>query len=498
MRGEQFLRIMAVAPLALLVGVGCGGEDTQGQQVTDQPACEAGTFPDAPDGVASVLHVSAVCPAEGADGSAAHPYPTISAALAEAAAGAAILIAPGTYAENLQIAQDIMLIGSSDPMSPEAAVAIIQAPAEHAISVTAGEGVILRGLRVAQPSGSGLLVRGGAVTLEGSSIEGAAPSADGSMGSGVIAVDDGSIILQNSAVTGAAGIGVHVSGARAIILQSTIRGCAGPGIRIDQAMEEVRIEGSTIEANTQMGVGVFSSRAIILQNIIKDTQTDAADIGDGVLAASLVDGSGNLLEPADIELDGNEISGSGRVGVLCAAGTRGIILQNNTIGQNGNLAPFGAGVWLQGGAGGVQGNLIQGNTLTGNKFVGIGMTGETHGIILQNNAVSGTSLGTTFSGPDEIDVGDGIGLFSSASAQILGNTVSGNGRFGLILDQADGAVTSVEGNTFEGNDQYGIILQNQPNAPATSNNSFQGNLVGDVSAVPEGTYGVRVDAFSTN
>jgi parallel beta-helix repeat protein len=473
---------------------GCSGEDPG---VAVDPGCNAGTYPAAPDGAASLLHVSAACPAELADGTAGHPYTTITEALTKATPGAAILVAPGTYTENLTISQDVAVIGTSNVTSPSAADVVINAPAEHAILVTKGEKVTLQGLRVASATGTGILVQGASVTVDGCAVENTKVGGGGVVGSGagVVSTGDGSIILQNSAITGAAGMGIYVGSAKAIILQSTIRGSGGPGIRLDKTTDQVRIEGSTIEENTQMGIGVFSSRAIILQSVVKNTKVDAGSIGDGVVVASTADAA---MKPSDIEMSDTEITGNARVGLLCAGGTRAIILQNNTIQGNGLPATFGAGIWIQGGAGGVEGNLIDGNTISGNKFVGLGMTGDTHGIILQNNMVTGTVLGSTFLGVETIDVGDGIGVFKGASAKLLGNTVQANARIGLILDEASGATTVIQKNTFQDNDQYGIILQNQAMAPDTSDNTFKGNVLGDTSSVSAGTFGVRVDGFSVN
>ncbi len=124
--------------------------------------------------------------------------------------------------------------------------------------------------------------------------------------------------------------------------------------------------------------------------------------------------------------------------MLCGLGAGGIILQNNTITGSAASAPFGAGIWLQEGAGGVAGNVIKNNQITAGKFVGLGLTGDTHGIILQGNTVSGTTLGSTFVGVSEVMIGDGLNVFAGASATITGNTLHQNGRAGLILDAGGG------------------------------------------------------------
>lgn len=494
MRRKSVLQALIVAHACALAS--CGEENQT--SVTSDPPCRTDIYPAAPDGASALVHVSAACPAVGADGSAAHPFPTIMEALPRAAAGAAILIAPGTYTENLTISQEVALVGSSDPTSPEAAAAVIEAKGEHAIKVTGDKKVTLRGLRVVKAVGTGIWVRKAPVTIEGCSIEGISVTTPDASGYGVASTDDASIILQNSAVTRAGGTGVYVGSAQAIILQSTIHGSGGPGVRIDRSTGQVRIEGSTIEDSTQIGIGVFSSRAIILQNVIKGTKLDSAGIGDGVNIAS-GDENGVPQGPADVELSGNEITNNARVGVLCAAGARGIILQNNAVDQNGSIAQMGAGIWLQQGAGDApenSKNIIEGNTIFSNRFVGIGMVGDTHAIILQNNIISGTKAHSVFVGTELIEGGDGIGIFSSASAQLLENKLEKNGRFGLILDKANGAATTIKGNTFQDNDEYGIILQNQMSAPATTDNIFQGNTLGDMSSVSAGTFSVNTSDFA--
>jgi parallel beta-helix repeat protein len=84
----------------------------------------------------------------------------------------------------------------------------------------------------------------------------------------------------------------------------------------------------------------------------------------------------------------------------------------------------------------------------------------------------------TFDGPVEIEIGDGIDLFNRASAAMKGNIVTENGRFGLIVDNADVSATTLENNTFNDNVEYGIILQNQDGQLDISINVTVGNVLG--------------------
>jgi parallel beta-helix repeat protein len=475
-------------------------------------ACADGKYPAAPAGASDVVYVSAACPADGADGTADHPYPTIGDAASKAKAGATVLVAAGTYKEQLAITRDLTILGevTKGAMGADGAI-ILQSPEPYAVTVGPGATATIQGFRIEDAQGIGVWASGGSVTVDGCSIAGTtlytAPKSTVASGFGVLASEDGAIILQDSAVTGSAlgGVlltgapmmGATVNGASGSIVSSDVSHNKGYGVRVDQASGMVTIQDSTLSANVGFGIGVFSSGAIILQNHIEDTALDASGIGDGLITGANVVGGVPVPIPSSIRATGNTITGSGRVGALCAAGAGGIILQDNTISGSAAAAPFGAGVWLQQGAGAMAGNKIVGNTLSANRFVGLGLTGDTGGIILQNNTVTGTTLGSTFVGLGQVSIGDGISVLDGASAQITGNTVSQNGRFGLILD-GEGSATSIQNNVIEDNDKYGIILQNQPAMPpATSSNTYSGNKVGNTDTVAPGTYGIDASDFAT-
>ena len=263
------------------------------------------------------------------------------------------------------------------------------------------------------------------------------------------------------------------------------------GVRLDGASAPVTVEDCTLTGNTSFGIGAFSSGAIILQNQVRDTVADAQGAADGVVAAQNDDGQGNVGAASAITVKDNAISGSGRVGILCGAGAGGIILQDNQIQGAAATAAFGAGIWLQQGAGGVAGNVIEMNTVSGSRFVGVGLSGDTHGIILQNNTISGTTAGTTFAGVQEVSIGDGINAFGGATAGISGNTITGSARYGVVLD-AVGAALSLGGNTIEKSDQNAIILQNQADQPAIGANSFLGNGTDGLTTIGAGEQAVGI------
>lgn len=473
---------------------GCGAGESE--------ACQSSAYPAAPDGATSLVHVSSACSGEGADGTIEHPYAKISDAVNAVPKGSSVLIAPGTYAESLQIKQDIALVGSSDGTKPEQAGAIVQPPTGSGVTVD-GATVLIRGLAIESAAHSGIAVHGGSVTVEGCRVTGT--KLDGAdFGHGVSVSSNGSIILQHNAISGSAGAGVFVRDSAAIILQNEIDKSEVSGVRLEHASSEVRVEHNTLTNNAQAGISVYSSRAIILQNTIHDTRLDANGFGEGIAVSDLLDTTTMMsLGPSDITVKDNELVGTARVGILCLGPmARGIILQHNIITGSGavaakdNHAIGAAGVWLQGGAGSGAGSVIDSNTITGSSFFGLGLSGDTHAIILQNNAVKNTALASAFSGAQQFMVGDGITMSDGASAQITANNASGNGRFGIIVDAAKGTATTISGNEFNDNDQYGIILQNQPSAPDTTNNTTTGNKVGKEQLNPAVPYPMLWKSFA--
>jgi hypothetical protein len=466
-------------------------------------ACAGEKYPAAPAGASETVYVSASCSASGADGTADHPYATIGEAVSKAKAGAAVLVAAGTYKEQLTIDQSMTIAGevTAGSQGDDGAI-ILQSPAPYAITVGTGATVTLEGFQVTGAQGVGIWAKGGSVTASGCKIEDTSSYTDKMVtsGYGILASDNGAIILQDSTITGSAlggalfsGVGGSVAGATGKISGSNVSHNHGYGVRLDQTSSPVTIEKSTLTANVGFGVGAFSSGAIILQNQIEDTALDAMGSADGIVTGSNM----GVSIPSSVDAEDNHITGSGRVGVLCAAGAGGIILQNNTVSGSGASAPFGAAIWLQQGAGPGAGNLIKGNTLSANKFVGLGLTGATGGIKLDANTITGTTLGSTFVGLNQVSIGDGINVFEGASAMITNNIVSQNGRFGMILDAED-ASTSIVMNRFLDNDQYGIILQNQPAMPpSTANNTIMGNKAGATQTVAAGTYGINQSDFAT-
>lgn len=111
------------------------------------------------------------------DGSAAHPYGTIQAAISASASNDTVVVAPGTYAETLTVAHPLTLLGPNAGKDPNTAArgaeAVIVPPTDNAAG------------------GIGVLVTASNVTIDGLTLEGKNPALTGALNaaSGVTNVD---------------------------------------------------------------------------------------------------------------------------------------------------------------------------------------------------------------------------------------------------------------------------------------------------------------------
>jgi hypothetical protein len=241
-------------------------------------------------------------------------YPTIQAGINAAAPGDTVLVAPGTYVENIDF------LGKAITVTSEAGAEttlIDGNQADPVVKFVSGEGraSVLAGFTV----------------LNGMS--------------------------RSGLPTNGHGGGIHILGASPTITGNVIannRACSGAGISVESAAPLIR--GNTIVNNRQAGCGggtggggiivLFASAAEIIENLIEGNVMEDATAGGGV----------SLFSAGDVIVRGNVISAN-RVG--CKGG--GISIENSSnafIAENviaGNRADCGGGgiYWLffSGGAG---------------------------------------------------------------------------------------------------------------------------------------------------
>ena len=507
-------KVLALLGVTWAVG-GCSGGAAQAPA---PDRCAAATFPAKPAAASRALYVAASCGGDGA--TPATPVGTIAAALAVATPGTAVLVAPGTYAENVRIEQpSIWLLGADEGASGEAPPVVIAAPEPYAVSVkAAGSGAVLRGLHVKSPVGVGIWVAGAGteaapVRVEASRVDGATAPAAQPYGYGIMGIGSKGLVVTNTDIRDSAGVGFLIGESSVVMTRSHVSGSGKGGVRAESSNAEkgqrgVVLEGNTIEGNREYGLALFSTTAVVggaseaSANTIRGTVMGQVS-GDGVIVAPLQGGASRV----EVQIEGNRIEGNARTGALVSAvsasGPRGIVLARNLIGTNGSVgseaaasAHFGAGVWVQGaagaaGVGGDVGVVLRANTVSGNSHVGIGMMGAARGRV-EANQIANTASGTI---RDDltlatVTLGDGVSIQSKAVAAVEGNDVRACFRLGALFDDA-GSGTTVRNNVIAATSGRGVVLQNTPRALIGEGGNTDGSGALSALEVPAGTYGTQ-------
>ena len=124
-----------------------------------------------------------------------------------------------------------------------------------------------------------------------------------------------------------------------------------------------------------------------------------------------------------------------------------------------------------------EGAAILNNLVDDNGLVSIALTGTTIATV-DGNTVSRTRKASAFSGLKQIEVGDGIALFSGARGIILHNQAPDNFRAGILADGAD-AASQIADNSASGN-ACGVVLQNLTEGVTVGDNKAESNTQADV------------------
>jgi hypothetical protein len=460
-------------------------------------------YPPLPDGATQAVFVNATADSAVADGSLEHPFDSVAAGVEAAVEGWAVLVAPGSYAENLMIGKGpLYVVGGGASGDLDFPVTLTPPGPDAAIYVDSAEGVVLIGLSIQSPTTAGIWVRSGSAIVDNCKVSGALETAQQQFGFGILGSEGAVVEISDSLIWESEGIGVHFSSSTGELHGCEVSENQGGGVRLESAEGTTVISDCAVQSNMQYGVGVFSAQALLTDNVISGTQAGAQDgIADGVVVAPLVwEGEGEI-PPTALDLAGdNVLEGHERVGILFSGESLGSV-DGASIADNDR-----AGIWLQGGAGGDDGIRIENNALVGNRFVGIGATLGARALV-RSNEVSNTQLGKEFVGIDMFDVGDGVGVYGGAAVLVLENVLSDNGRVGLLLDSPmvgdsctpaqSGFGTGVCGNQVSGNED-GVVLQNSANGqPIFDSNALSQNVNGDeidVKALDEALVPLQTEA----
>jgi Putative Ig domain len=220
---------------------------------------------------------------------------------------------------------------------------------------------------------------------------------------------------------------------------------------------------NVISGNSRFGVfldGTGTSSNLLEGNLIGTNQGGTAAVANGDDGVALFGGASNNTIGGTTSSAANVLSGNARFGLLLSdSGTTGNFVEGNLIGVNladtAALANTEDGVDILNGA---SNNTLGGTTSgAGNTIAGNGRFGVLFGVSgTTGNVVAGNFIGT-----------------NSSSATGLGNTGSGVGLANGPTGNTIGGTTAAAANVISGNGEFGILLEDSSN-----NNVIQGNLIG--------------------
>ncbi|MFA7310082.1 MAG: right-handed parallel beta-helix repeat-containing protein, partial [Candidatus Paceibacterota bacterium] len=263
-------------------------------------------------------------------------YATIQAATDAVAAGGTVMVAAGTYQEQVSISKDIHLVGSGIGST------VIQAPATM---VDTGFG-----LNVVVVKGSGVQAE-----INGLTVAGPGPSACGSIGAGIFVGDgadanihDNSITdIRDSSLSGCQnGQGIYVgrhslsTSGTATISDNVITGYQKGGVVVSNA-------GSSATINHNMVTGVGATNQIaqngiqisdgatgsITNNTVSGNECDYSSCGSDWYTQTQSAGIMAVDSAGSIEISGNSISDND-MGIYHQLASGSSLIQNNTLSNN--------------------------------------------------------------------------------------------------------------------------------------------------------------------
>jgi len=383
------------------------------------------------------------------NGSAASPFCDIQDALAVAANGDRILIASGTYTENLSITEDLQLLGVQG-----SAVTIVDGGANGSVVVVEQgatvliDGLTLRNGRAAE--GGGLFARG-TVTLRNSTISG--NEATGRYAGGGIGNDYGSgpMVLENCTVSGNTA--------------SDQFGGNGAGISAVYG-DSLRLTNCTVSGNSitsafgGYGGGIFTYKTPLYISASTISGNSSGYIGGGIMA----------YKSNPTELRNTTISGNSGGGLLTYGGQPyPTLLSNVTIADNTSTSGPGGFHHDLSVPARVRNTIIAGNSGTyGNRDVlgafdslGHNLVGDGSTATGFNNGANGDIVGTAASPVDA-----GLLALANNGGPTRTHALSATS---LALDAGDPLV-------FEPTDQRGV-----PRTPGASDiGAYEASLGGSI------------------
>jgi hypothetical protein len=389
----------------------------------------------------------------------------LQAAIANAQKGTCIALAPGQYGE-VTLPAGVSLTGTSVADVTVQGVTLAPGDGAHLCGLLVGaSGVQIQGatnvaidsVRVSGSAGVGIdAAPGSTVTITRSEIVGSGSHGLTALG----ATDSTSIALDQTVITGSSGAGLWMQCQAAC-------GCAAQLTAKTSVVHDNHVVGLSL-------VGITASMDVVdVGRTLPGDKTNTGQYGGGLSITGCANASATNLAVHDNASFGVLVDG--------ASATFG-----NTTGDGADISGNLMGLWIQNVSVTQTVHLENGN-LEGNRGVGIGVSGGSHGIIICRSKVSSTvSQALPVGGGGVKEVGDGLNWLDGSEVTIEDLTLSGNARASLLIDgSAHGTLTNV---TLAGGDESkGILQQNFPaggSQPGVTNSPPITTTAGAMFALP--------------
>jgi parallel beta-helix repeat protein len=361
-------------------------------------------------------------------------FRSLAVAVAVCAPGAHVLVAAGTYQEEIVLQQSVHVRAEDN------ARVLVSGQAGRALVVCCASNVHISGISVSQTGGDGSLR--GRETVR------------------AVEVFDGSLTMSKCTLWSERGIGVMVAERGAVVLKQCVLQGNGKCGALATDGGKLTCEGSEVQANRMYGIVCQNGgKAVVTcNNICKNSAV-------GVL----------VHRPgAECTLTGNEISDNGEMGIAVQDGAQ-VKMEKNRAARNKHAALYADGpkawasVWkTEFIDSGVRGIGVQGGgcvealecIVAGNLQEGVFVSGRNSRGLLQGNEI--TNNGSK-----------GVGVQSAGFVLIKGNRITSNKEGGVFACDPDTLIT-VKDNTVSRNGMRGIGVQLGATAEI-ENNAIEGN-----------------------
>jgi parallel beta-helix repeat protein len=311
-------------------------------------------------------------------------------------------------------------------------------------------------------------------------------------------VENSDVDVTNNFIESNAGNGISLYASDILISDNNLNWNTGDGVNVvnsNPTISNNHIEGNANGMQFQASSGTVSGNTLLSNNVDGITLLDSSPtIINNLILSNLANGI--YAGPSAPKIIGNTIGGNGGNGIFLAD-SAGQIMDNAIINNSMN------GIYL------VSSNpLIRNNTILGNNVINYAgiyvnqfsspvidsntMSGNYHGIYVDDYSaplITGNSINSndyngiyvandsspTISSNNINSNGqDGIYVRLYSNAEILGNTLNANFDSGIYID---GSTARIAGNTVTGNGLYGIFVYASDDDPSVTidDNTLSGN-----------------------